>query len=779
MIAGQAANRAGRLRLSVAAYARVKRSLAPFRDALADAARCMAAPDGQSARDYARWHGQPGGDRFCLVDFCGNAIVLRPAPPSAQAGRPLQGVEVTYIPGWLLQSALRAIVEIPTGTPISQLATLDPLFDGHDPLGQASWLQTLWIDMPVDMQGGAIGKGEAPGTKPPPQPLRVTLTETPECPHAPGFRPFHLHPTGSSWNSVLRDQSQIERLSWSRPRLTITCLTGVQMAPEPLGQTAVEILRKEYQDQLNARFALSHPKTLSQQALRLSFHRLRRPAEIPQGWQAMEPNLAQVRPEAFLPPVADTTPSEERAPYELPPDPEAEIGWSEDDVILGDGYGYANLPPAEGPEPAEPPPVLGPAIPPVSAPPAPLPRRALPSALRQLYAQPPERHLQHCLKMNTASGTLLGFFSRKAFETAGGKDLSFQLSFLYQISAQLAMLGEKLSEIQEAINTGDPRQALADVMVLEPLLLDLSYSDPRDGNCHFEISVEMLQESDVMGANPSQPGQTQQAPAWQDQGGTDLELSLPRLTAPKPEQLPRSSPQYRVRIRHCGALSIGFRQPISNLLGLYLTEYLPQALPDFGLSIAGMIDLYVEPMEDRRGFDTLPYERWRATPPNPEHHRPLGSQDVRSHLDGAGLFGDMLNELYDSAALIGGFTPAAPIFDGLDLLHLASYLTTLPYNLIQYGEPSGRTLFGHKVDGMLEPAMMFVAAAPMLSRSHVKAGFQIIGASGAFGLLGWTAWDAATNASVPKATASTLAKRYGGYAQMQDRAVTGSDWWGL
>lgn len=792
-----------RMVLTALEYLEVLKSIRPYQTALARAIRALIDPDGVSARDYSVWAGQPGSEDFCAVDACGNAMVILPKAVTEQADRPLISAEMTYFPGWFLQCVLRTVVDLTTLPSPAMLATLEPLFDGHSQLGQAPWLETAWIDMPVDMHSGAIASDTWLVPSLPPQPLSTVLTERPWCPHARGFRPFSIYHRPSSWSASTGPGDVLNRLHWSRPRIAIVALTGVDMQPERIAEAAVRVYRTHYDAHLNLRFRLEHKATMSDQAVRFTFNRVRRPELVPQGWQGAPPDFGRARPEAFLPPrFGDVGPAERAEPVDLPPMPEGfeDAVPEDDDVVLQSSGEFANLPPPRDPatleldEPLDLDPLDAAEDAATAAPgeefdgadgedeggvDAPLTTRSrasaappLPHALAMLYSRPQERHLDYVLHFITTSGELFGFFSKEGLRYGNGKDLGFLLEFTNRLAPLVAQILENPSEML----TGKLSAAFTDFAVLEPLLLDLTFADPKDGDCHFEVSVEMLKDGGA-GRNVPQAGQVAPVPEIADDSGTDVELIFDGFDtiAPRVEDLPESQPYYRVRIRHTGDLKVGLRQPISNLLGLYLATYLP-FLPTFGLNIAGFIDLYVETVADRSAFDTLPYDRWRATEPRARDKRELATGDVLSHEHSLWRFGDLLSELEENFSLIGGFTPAFVMFDIIDVLHFAADLITTPYNLVTSGELVGRNLFGQRVEPV-EHVIMLLALAPFLSKSKIKMGVNLVAATGAFGLLGWTAKDAALGDSAVELNAKEMAEKYGGYTRMHDLTPQSPTWW--
>lgn len=762
-----------RIVLTPQEYIVVGKSVAPLRASIERALATLLSPDGLSARDYASWSGIPGSDDFCLVDFCGNATVILPQETREDAGRELRAVEATYIPGWFLQSVLRTIVDASKG-PVPKLP---PLFAGHDPLGTAKVLERSWIDMPVDF--GDPGFLQSPEF---PKPVRMTLTERPWCAYARGFKPYSLHTVASSWVGALKKNGEIDNLVWSRPRLSLVALTGVDMVPERLGGKAAGIYGPLFDVVLNSRFKKEHRNTISHQTVRLGFNRVRKPDAVPQGWRNSPPDFGRAHPVDFLPPKLNGAGTADRSErFELPPELVEGTGGQEeeDDVLLEDTYEPAGLPEATETEAGEPDIGLEPDTDPdddIEDAPSPeneggtdaplagpasvqeAPARSQPADLAGLYVRPAERHLEFCLSFTTTTGELFGFYSKKGIEYAAGADMNGLLAFIHKLNPMLAAMAEK--NVGSFLELDPANFLFADLMILEPLLLDVSFADPKDGDCHFEISVELLKEGGWFRHNVPQKGQIDPVPEPLDENGTDVELERPPPpdgdAGPRLEDLPDDQPFYRVRIRHTGELSIGLRQPLSNLLG--------RGMP-------GFIELYVEKMAHREEFRALPYERWRATKPKKAHRKDPYGLDIHTHEHSPGLFLDTLNELVETASLGGGFTPAVAVFDAIDVLHLATYLTSREYNLIRYGDSAGYTAFGQRVEGTLQPAMMLLAAAPVLSKGKLKAGFQIVGATGAFGMLGWTAWDAAANAPVATAATAELAKRFGGYARMSDNEV--------
>lgn len=758
----------------MAEYNRVKISIAPFREAIKTAVDTLLSPDGISGRDYASWSGIPGTDRFCMVDFCGNATVITPQTVDEDANRKLRSAKVTYIPGWFLQSVIRTIVNIPPLAAFNRLLPLlTPLFDGHDSLGKACALETAWIDTPVDLE-----------EMDPPKPFSVTITERPWCPHAVGFKPYAIHNVASSWTSALNATGEVAKIVWSRPRISLVALTGVDMSSKRLGSEAAEIYDSIFDTRLNARFNKEFETTISNQRAHLGFNRVRRADKVPQGWHNTGPDFGRAHPDDFLPPRMDgLARPDESKPFVLP----AELigGFEDQDEevadVLVDTYEPDKLPePQEDAEPDANAPAqtdgeAGDAVDGADTPPpadatngpnapiaAPVIEQAKPSAsasnrLAILLGDQPERHLEFCLNFTTTTGELFGFYSKKGIEYAAGADMNGFLAFIHKLNPALAAVAEtNAGSLLEL----DLANLMADVMILEPLLLDVSYADQSDGDCHYEVSVELLKSGGWFADNAMQAGQIDPAPKQTEESGTDVEYAEPAEggteNRPRLTDLPDKQPYYRVRIRHTGKLDVGVRQPLSNLLAY---------------DMLGFIELYVEPLENRDAFRSLPYKRWRATKPDKAHLKQLGLGDIHTHEHSPGIYADILGELVDTASLVGGFTPAVVIFDAIDVLHFATYLTTMSANLILNGEATGRTATGQRVEGVLQPAMMLLAAAPILSKGKVKAGFQLVGATGAFGMLGWTAWDAASNASVAKTTTGELAKRYGGYTRMNDNKV--------
>ncbi len=277
--------------------------LSRYTSVIAKALRTMEDPDDVSRETGAAFIGVPGSSNFCLVDFCGNAFVIESneSKTARQRGQAdlFPEVDLTFLPGWFLQTIIRARLPDYLGIPRTVK---------EDTGGLVSVYRGDLIDLPVEDFKKSV-------------PFQITLEHKrpltrDKKPVGDGLAPFHYHITPSRWSAILAHEESedgnmpgppknIEKLEWSRPRLGLTVAPGVYTNARQIAASSLKQFRGAFETKndlwKHPALAVFGSNGRSLQELNLNLVRIQS-ANLPRGFGRVAPDLGASSPEDWLPP---------------------------------------------------------------------------------------------------------------------------------------------------------------------------------------------------------------------------------------------------------------------------------------------------------------------------------------------------------------------------------------------------------------------------------------------------------------------------------------------
>ena len=233
----------------------------------------MTDPDGVGSKWFEAWQGNPLGQRYVEVDYCGNAFVVyrERAASGGSAGR--LKTTVYYFPGWLIQVLIRS--GYTRSCENACKAARNIAFDAGQLYDNVFLGPGDIVCQPVDDVDSA-------------QPSRLIVTDSRHFARRDGAG-YRIDIQSSRWSAWARDEGGVlvpEVEEWSPPRMACTAVPGVEIQHRPILNDVLDSLRQPFL-QLNNGWREASPATKTAQALDL---RIRRTATIAAVAQARRPN---------------------------------------------------------------------------------------------------------------------------------------------------------------------------------------------------------------------------------------------------------------------------------------------------------------------------------------------------------------------------------------------------------------------------------------------------------------------------------------------------------